>query len=119
MTDGLVTGVGLIVDREQGLVAVDRNTVPIGMGEAEITFFGSQVVAGNVVFLHPRHNVALLKFDPEVLGDAEFEPLELASYHPACRAFSSRRWMSIACRTCRPLSVDRWLMRTGVCTPTS
>lgn len=73
-------GVGLIVDREQGLVAVDRNTVPIGMGEAEITFFGSQVVAGNVVFLHPRHNVALLKFDPEVLGDAEFEPLELASY---------------------------------------
>ncbi len=73
-------GVGLVVDPEQGLVAVDRNTVPVGMGDAEITFFGSQVAAGSVVFLHPRHNIALLKFDPAVLGDADFEALEMASF---------------------------------------
>lgn len=71
-------GVGLVVDREEGLVAVDRNTVPTGLGDVSMTFFGSQVVTGSVAFLHPRHNVALLKFDPAVLGDANFAPLELA-----------------------------------------
>ncbi len=70
-------GVGLVVDKINGLVAVDRNTVPIGLGDVEITFFGSQVLNGQVVFMHPRHNVALLKYDPAVLGDVEFEALTL------------------------------------------
>ena len=70
-------GVGLVIDKANGIVAVDRNTVPIGLGDAEITFFGSQVLNGRVVFLHPRHNVALLQYDPEVLGDAKFEALAL------------------------------------------
>ena len=71
-------GVGLVIDKLAGIVAVDRNTVPIGLGDAEITFFGSQVVEAQVVFLHPRHNVALLQYDPTALGDAEFEALSLA-----------------------------------------
>ena len=33
-------GVGIIIDKSEGLVAVDRNTVPIGLGDVEITFFG-------------------------------------------------------------------------------
>ncbi len=71
-------GVGIIVDKDQGLVAVDRNTVPIGLGDADITLFGSLLVNGEVVFLHPRHNIALLKFDTTKLGDAEYEALSLA-----------------------------------------
>ncbi len=71
------TGVGLIVDKEQGIVAVDRNTVPVGLGDVEITFFGSQVLEGSVVFLHPRHNIALLQYNPQDLGSADFKALRL------------------------------------------
>jgi len=71
-------GVGLVVDKEEGLVAVDRNTVPIGLGDVELTFFGSMVLSGEVVFLHPRHNIALLKYDVNKLAGAEFEALDLA-----------------------------------------
>ena len=70
-------GVGLVIDKTEGLVAVDRNTVPIGLGDVEITFFGSHVLDGSVVFLHPRHNIALLKYDPKQLQGAEFEVLNL------------------------------------------
>ena len=70
-------GVGLIIDKTEGIVAVDRNTVPIGLGDVEVTFFGSQVLEASVVFLHPRHNVALLKYDPAQLGDVDFEALSL------------------------------------------
>jgi len=65
-------GVGLIVDKTNGIVAVDRNTVPIGLGDVEITFFGSQVLDG-----HPRHNIALLRYEPSELGDVDFEALSL------------------------------------------
>jgi len=70
-------GIGLVIDKANGIVAVDRNTVPIGLGDVEITFFGSQVLDGRVVFLHPRHNIALLRYEPSDLGDAEFEELTL------------------------------------------
>ncbi|MBX2838178.1 MAG: trypsin-like peptidase domain-containing protein [Gammaproteobacteria bacterium] len=72
------SGVGVVIDKELGLVAVDRNTVPIGLGDAELTFFGSLIVDATVVFLHPRHNIALVQYDPSELRDAEFEALELA-----------------------------------------
>jgi len=71
-------GVGLVIDKDKGLVVVDRNTVPIGLGDVDITFFGSKVIKAQVVFLHPRHNVALLQYDPTELNGAEFEHLELA-----------------------------------------
>ncbi len=70
-------GVGLVVDKTAGIVAVDRNTVPIGLGDVEVTFFGSHVLDAQVVFLHPRHNVALLRYNPAELGDVEFDPLTL------------------------------------------
>ena len=72
-------GVGLVIDKQRGLVVVDRNTVPIGLGDVDITFFGSKVIKGQVVFMHPRHNIALLKYDPELIKGADFEQLQLAS----------------------------------------
>lgn len=57
-------GTGLIVSPEEGLVLIDRNTVTVSLGEAWVTVFGSIRVPAEVVYLHPVHNVALLRVDP-------------------------------------------------------
>lgn len=71
-------GVGLVIDAEQGIIAVDRNTVPIALGDVELTFFGSTEIPGRVVFVHPRHNVALLQYDPQQLQGALISSLILS-----------------------------------------
>lgn len=72
------SGAGIVVDAAAGVVAVDRNTVPIGLGDTKLTFFGSHDVDAQVVFLHPRHNIALLRYDPTHLGSAQPPALTLA-----------------------------------------
>ncbi len=72
------SGTGLIVDAESGLISIDRNTVPISMGEAKVTVFGSYEIAAEVVFLHPLHNLALLKYDPAELGHLAIPKLRFA-----------------------------------------
>jgi len=62
-------GTGVIVDARHGLVAVDRNTVPLAMGDVRITFNGSVEVAGKVEFIHPLHNLAVVSYDPQSIGD--------------------------------------------------
>jgi len=61
-------GTGLIVDKERGYVLVDRNTVPIAIGDVTITFAGSLEVPGKVEQLHPLHNYALVSYDPAAIG---------------------------------------------------
>ena len=61
-------GTGLIVDKERGYVLVDRNTVPIGIGDVTITFAGSLEVKGKVEQLHPLHNYAIVSYDPKSIG---------------------------------------------------
>ena len=75
-------GTGLIVDKERGLVLVDRNTVPIAVGDVTITFAGSLEVKAKVEQLHPLHNLAIISYDPATINDtavkaAEFNPIEL------------------------------------------
>ena len=70
-------GTGLIVDKERGYVLVDRNTVPIGIGDVSITFAGSLEVAGKVEQLHPLHNYAIVSYDPESIGDTPVKQAQL------------------------------------------
>lgn len=71
-------GTGLIVDKERGYVVVDRNTVPIAIGDVKITFAGSLEVAGKVEQLHPLHNFAIVSYDPKAIGNT---PVKAARFN--------------------------------------
>ncbi len=76
-------GVGTVVDVEQGLIFVDRDTVPVSLGDIWVTFGGTVRVPGTLHFLHPVHNWAVVRVDPKaiaaldvVAAELRIEPLE-------------------------------------------
>ncbi len=69
-------GTGLIVDKDRGYVVVDRNTVPIAIGDVKITFSGSLEVDGKIEQLHPLHNFAIVSYDPKSIGDTPVKNAE-------------------------------------------
>jgi S1-C subfamily serine protease len=71
-------GTGLIVDKDRGYVVVDRNTVPIAIGDVRITFAGSLEVNGKIEQIHPLHNFAMVSYDPKSIGDT---PVKSATFN--------------------------------------
>ncbi|MBT8100652.1 MAG: hypothetical protein KJO82_12925, partial [Gammaproteobacteria bacterium] len=72
-------GTGLIVDKERGYVLVDRNTVPLAIGDVTVTFAGSLEVDAKIEQLHPLHNLAIISYDPTSIGDT---PVKNAVFNP-------------------------------------
>ncbi|XP_047324896.1 protease Do-like 7 isoform X2 [Impatiens glandulifera] len=63
------TGVIIYHSVKMGLVAVDKNTVAISISDVMLSFAAFPIeIPGEVVFLHPVHNFALIAYDPSALG---------------------------------------------------
>jgi S1-C subfamily serine protease len=76
-------GSGVIIDAEKGLVLVDRMTAPTALGDFSINFFDSIQVAGKVVAIHPIRNLAVVQYDPALIGDTPVKACTFASEQPA------------------------------------
>ncbi len=69
---------------------MDRNTVPVAIGDVTVTFAGSLEVKGRVEALHPFHNLAIVAYDPAAIGDT---PVEEASFNPTPLKSGDKLWV--------------------------
>ncbi|MGB6486804.1 MAG: trypsin-like peptidase domain-containing protein [Steroidobacteraceae bacterium] len=79
VTEHFYHGTGLIVDAQRGLVVVDRDTVPVSLGDVTVTFAGTVQVPGRVVYVDPVHNFSIVAYDPRLIGTT---PVTAATLKP-------------------------------------
>ena len=79
VTERNYSGTGLLVDASRGLVVVDRNTVPVSMGDVRLTFAGTIEIPAHVAYIHPLHNLAVIQYDPKLIGSTPVRSAKLAT----------------------------------------
>ncbi|KAK9700240.1 hypothetical protein RND81_08G225800 [Saponaria officinalis] len=82
------SGTGVIIHHSQsmGLVVVDKNTVSITSSDIMLSFAAYPIeIPGEVIFLHPVHNYALIAYDPSALGVAGAAVVRAAELLPVPR----------------------------------
>ncbi|KAL8161830.1 hypothetical protein V2J09_013319 [Rumex salicifolius] len=78
-------GTGIIIHHSanMGLAVVDKNTVAISASDVMLSFAAFPMeIPGEVVFLHPVHNYALIAYDPSALGAAGASMVHAAELLP-------------------------------------
>ena len=83
-------GTGVVLDAVRGLVAVDRNTVPVSLGDVRLTFAGTIQVDGTVEYVHPLHNLAVVRYDPRQLGETPIKAVRVRDAHAGDRRDGAR-----------------------------
>ncbi len=80
-TDRSFYGTGVVLDAVKGLVAVDRNTIPVPVGDVRLVFAGELEIPGKVEYIHPLHNLAVVSYDPKLLGTTPVRAVKLDTQH--------------------------------------
>ncbi|KAI8376036.1 uncharacterized protein BYT42DRAFT_516755 [Radiomyces spectabilis] len=70
-------GAGFVVSLDPPLIICDRDTVPVAMCRISLTFNNALKIPGELLFLHPFYNYAVVTFDITQLNQAAIE------VHPA------------------------------------
>jgi S1-C subfamily serine protease len=79
VTEHYYHGTGLVVDAQRGLVVVDRDTVPVSLGDVTVTFAGTVQVPGRVVYVDPIHNYSIVAYDSKLIGTTPVRSATLKS----------------------------------------
>ncbi|CAA0381199.1 unnamed protein product [Arabidopsis thaliana] len=78
-------GTGIIIyhSSNMGLAVVDKNTVAISASDVMLSFAAFPVeIPGEVVFLHPVHNYALIAYNPSAMDPASASVIRAAELLP-------------------------------------
>ncbi|KAI8870574.1 hypothetical protein GQ42DRAFT_162616 [Ramicandelaber brevisporus] len=70
-------GTGIIVDAAKGLMLVQSESIISEIAEIIISFAEKIEIRGRLVFRHPHHFYAVVKYDPALLGDTPVKAITL------------------------------------------